>query len=121
MELSEKIKKIETAPGCPYDRADLIDRLASGRILSAGQARWLSNLGIDDPHIDSALGEQSPKARRAELVALAGAYDLSNKSIAKMINKTAQMVSLYKTGAQPIPPESLSALRRIVAAIDEAK
>jgi len=121
MTKDEKIEKISAAPSCPYDRADLIERVASGRILSAGQARWLSSLGIDDTRIDSALTEQAPEARQLEFESLADLYAMSNQTLGKLLGKKPQTISCYKNGHLDVPPETLAAMRRIIAAIDDAK
>jgi len=37
------------------------------------------------------------------------------------LGKSSQSVSYYRNGRSPIPPKALATLRRVIAAIDDAK
>jgi hypothetical protein len=48
MTRTELIEKIVHAETCPYRKTDLIDRIATHRVLSQGQSRFLATLIGDD-------------------------------------------------------------------------
>lgn len=118
MDHNEKVKIILDAKNCPYDRVKLLRRVLDSPTLSGGEAKWLSDHGIVDDRILAALEIQSPEARHAEFLQLTGAYDLTNKSVAKILKKEPQTISRYRVGAAEIPPRDLILLRKIIAAID---
>ena len=47
MTRTELIENVAHTDPCPYDKADLIDRIANKRLVSAGQSRYLATLAGD--------------------------------------------------------------------------
>lgn len=58
------------------------------------------------------------KTRFAEL---AEEFDFNNQTLAKMLYRTPDAISRYRTGQRPTPPEIITRLERINAAIKAAQ
>ena len=63
----------------------------------------------------------SDATRKTRFAELAEEFDLDNQALAKMLYRTPDAISRYRTGQRPTPPEIIARLERINAAIRNAQ
>lgn len=124
MKIEEKISKIlENEETCSYQIEEVIAIVSNPEApLSSDIAKWMRQIGIDDPRIEIALVEElSAEAREEMLRRLMGRYCLNNRATAALLGCSVPAIASYRTGRNPVPFRRLMQLRRIIEAIDRAR
>lgn len=88
---------------CPYDLPDLVIRLNSGGMLSAGQKRWILQHSGKTILIFSALDD----------------CGISKKSIAYLCGVSTETVRLWSNGTSPLPKLAEEKLKQLLALFGE--
>lgn len=97
-EISSIVEEISGQWDCPYDLPELIIRLNSGAMLSAGQKRWILQKAGDFLSIFSALDE----------------CGISRKSIAYLCGCSSETVRLWAKGEKPLPKLAADKLKQLL-------
>lgn len=124
MKIEEKISKIlENEETCSYRIEKAIAIVSNPEApLSSDMAKWMRQIGIDDPRIEMALDEVlSAEAREEMLRRLMDRYCLNNRATAALLGCSVPAIASYRTGRNPVPFRRLMQLRRIIEAIDRAR
>lgn len=124
MKIEEKISRIlENEETCSYQIEEAIAIVSNPEApLSNDMAKWMRQIGIDDPRIEMALVEELSAEEREELLRrLMARYCLNNRSTAALLGCSVPAIASYRTGRNPVPFRRLIQLRRIIKAIDRAR
>lgn len=124
MKIEEKISRIlENEETCSYQIEEAIAIVSNPEApLSNDMAKWMRQIGIDDPRIEMALVEELSAEEREELLRrLMARYCLNNRSTAALLGCSVPSIASYRTGRNPVPFRRLIQLRRIIEAIDRAR
>lgn len=124
MKIEEKISRIlENEETCSYQIEEVIAIVSNPEApLSSDMAKWMRQIGIDDPRIEVALVEElSAEAREEMLRRLMDRYCLNNRATAALLGCSVPSIASYRTGRNPVPFHRLIQLLRIIEAIDRAR
>lgn len=124
MKTEEKISRIlENEETCSYRIEKAIASVSNPEApLSNDMAKWMRQIGIEDPRIEMALDEVlSAEAREEMLRRLMDRYCLNNRATAALLGCSVPAIASYRTGRNPVPLRRLMQLRRIIDAIDQAR
>lgn len=124
MKTEEKISRIlENEETCSHRIEKAIAIVSNPEApLSSDMAKWMRQIGIDDPRIEMALDEVlSAEAREEMLRRLMDRYCLNNRATAALLGCSVPAIASYRTGRNPVPLRRLMQLRRIIDAIDQAR